>query len=69
MISPSQLDALLANVRQPARYSGHEWNSVAKDWSAVPVRLALAYPDVYEVGMSNLGLAVLYVLRSKMLLR
>ncbi len=56
----SQLDALLARVRQPARYTGHEWNCIIKDWSATPVRMALAYPDVYDVGMSNLGLAILY---------
>ena len=54
------IDSLLARVTKPARYAGGEWNSVHKDWRAARVRLALAYPDVYEVGMSNLGLTVLY---------
>jgi radical SAM family uncharacterized protein len=47
-------------VSKPARYSGGEWNSVVKDWSHTPLRVALAYPDVYDIGMSNLGLAILY---------
>ncbi|MHB1133131.1 MAG: hypothetical protein ACYC4L_12195, partial [Chloroflexota bacterium] len=55
-----EIDALLARVGKPGRYSGGEWNSVRKDWQGVGARLALAFPDVYEVGMSNLGLAILY---------
>ncbi|MFC1951378.1 TIGR03960 family B12-binding radical SAM protein [Chloroflexota bacterium] len=51
---------ILHKVSKPARYSGGEWNSVAKDWSATEVKVALAYPDIYEIGMSNLGLAILY---------
>jgi len=47
-------------VSRPARYAGGEWNAVVKDWDAQEVRVALAYPDAYEVGMSNLGLAILY---------
>jgi radical SAM family uncharacterized protein len=57
-----RLDRILPGVEQPARYTGGEWNSVAKDWSRTPIRIALAYPDVYEVGMSNMGLAILYEL-------
>ncbi len=53
-------DSILKNVSRPARYSGGEWNAVVKDWDATPLRLALAYPDAYEVGMSNLGIAILY---------
>ncbi|MCL5256966.1 MAG: TIGR03960 family B12-binding radical SAM protein [Chloroflexi bacterium] len=56
------LDSILPQVTKPARYTGNEWNSVAKDWSTVPIRVALAYPDIYEVGMSNLGLQILYQL-------
>lgn len=52
--------ALSAQVQKPARYAGHEWNSIVKDWSEVEVSLALAFPDTYEIGMSNLGLAILY---------
>jgi len=60
MTSAALLDRILPTVAKPGRYSGHEWNSVRKDWAQVKVRVALAYPDVYEVGMSNLGLAILY---------
>ena len=60
MVSPDLLDSILAGVTRPGRYAGHEWNSVAKDWQQVRLRVALAYPDAYEVGMSNLGLAILY---------
>ncbi len=54
------IEGLLPRVTKPARYVGGELNSVRKDWDSVSVRLALAYPDVYEVGMSNLGLQILY---------
>lgn len=47
-------------VRKPARYIGGEVNSVKKDLSRVSVRFALAFPDAYEVGMSHLGLQILY---------
>jgi len=63
-ISDRVLRKLLSRVQKPARYIGGEWNSVTKDWDAVPVRLALAYPDIYEIGMANLGLAILYELIS-----
>ena len=52
--------AILNRVIKPARYTGNELNSVKKDHSAVAVTIALALPDVYEVGMSNLGLKILY---------
>ncbi len=54
------LERVLLNVRQPARYTGGEWNSFIKPWSEIQSRVALAFPDTYELGMSNLGLAVLY---------
>ena len=52
----ADIDRILRRVSKPARYSGGEWNSVVKDWSRTPPRVALAYPDVYDIGMSNLGL-------------
>ena len=56
-----QLDhSILQSVLKPARYTGGEWNAVHKEWSSVHCKIALALPDVYEVGMSNLGLAILY---------
>jgi radical SAM family uncharacterized protein len=54
------LDKILPGVEKPARYTGGEWNSVLKDWRGTPIRVALAFPDVYDLGMSNLGLFVLY---------
>ena len=54
------LERVLLNVRQPARYTGGEWNSIIKDWDNTSSRVALAFPDTYELGMSNLGLALLY---------
>jgi len=59
-ISFEQLDRILPRVEKPARYTGNEWNSVLKPWDEVRLHLALAFPDVYEIGMSNLGLAILY---------
>jgi hypothetical protein len=54
------LDRVLLAVEKPARYVGGEHNSVVKDWAAASVRAALVFPDIYELGMSNLGLATLY---------
>ncbi len=59
-ITDEKLERLLARVQKPGRYAGGEWNSVRKEWRKARVTLALAYPDVYEIGMSNLGLALLY---------
>lgn len=52
--------AILNRVIKPARYTGNELNSIKKDHDTVGVTVALALPDVYEVGMSNLGLKILY---------
>jgi len=59
------LDTVLRKVTRPARYTGGEWNSIKKDWDNVDVRIALAYPDAYEIGMSNLGMAILYDLLNR----
>lgn len=58
----TNLDAILHKVQKPARYTGGEWNSIIKDWDQTPVRVALSYPDVYEIGMSNMALPILYEL-------
>ena len=50
----------LMHVQKPARYVGGEWNSVMKNHADVDVKVALAFPDVYEVGMSHLGLKIIY---------
>ncbi len=59
-VSGEALDRILPRVTHPARYSGNEWNAIVKDWDDVDVRLALLYPDTYEIGMSNLGLMIFY---------
>ena len=59
------LDGILHKVTKPARYTGGEWNSVVKDWESAQIRLALSYPDLYEIGMSNLGLAIIYDLLNR----
>jgi radical SAM family uncharacterized protein len=56
----NNIDNILHKVQKPARYTGGEWNSIIKDWSTTPVRIALCYPDVYEIGMSNMALPILY---------
>src|SRR5262245_3193556 len=55
-----QLESLLPLVRKPVQYVGGEVNSTVKDWDAADVRWALLYPDAYEVGLPNQGLAILY---------
>ena len=56
------LDRILPSVEKPIRYVGGEWNSVQKDPSAIKTRIALAFPDTYEIGMSHLGYKILYTL-------
>jgi radical SAM family uncharacterized protein len=56
----SRYDELIARVARPSRYTGGELNSIVKDWDAHELRVALAYPDLYDLGMSNLGLMILY---------
>ena len=56
---------ILQKVLKPARYTGGEFNAVYKDHDKVDCKFALALPDVYEVGMSNLGLAILYNILNK----
>lgn len=53
-------NTILPKVIKPVRYEGNEWNSVHKEWDSTPVKVAFAFPDVYEVGMSHLGLRILY---------
>jgi radical SAM family uncharacterized protein len=54
------LDRHLINIKKPGRYTGGEFNQVKKDWATVSVKFALAFPDIYDIGFSNLGLAILY---------
>jgi radical SAM family uncharacterized protein/radical SAM-linked protein len=54
------IDEILQNVQKPSRYLGNELNAVHKDPATVSVRMALAFPDLYDLGLSNIGLMILY---------
>lgn len=58
-------DELLLRIEKPARYIGNEVNSVMKDKSKVGIRFAMCFPDVYEIGMSHLGIQILYDMFNK----
>jgi radical SAM family uncharacterized protein len=64
VVSPSEinkkLERILPRVQKPGRYTGGEINQVVKDWRQVLTRVAFVFPDVYDIGMSNLGWAILY---------
>ncbi len=59
-MDPILLDTLLAKVQKPGRYTGGELYSVVKNKADVDVRFAFCFPDVYEIGMSHLGIKILY---------
>jgi radical SAM family uncharacterized protein/radical SAM-linked protein len=59
------LDGILPRVEKPVRYVGGEWNTAQKDPEKVRTRVALCFPDVYEIGMSHLGLKILYELLNR----
>lgn len=65
MITNERIEGLLSQVRKPARYLGNEWNAVRKDLDRICLKFALAFPDLYEVGMSNLGYKLLYHLLNR----
>ena len=60
-----KIENILPLVEKPARYTGGELNSVIKDKSNVDIRVAFCFPDVYEVGMSHLGMKILYSLLNR----
>src|SRR5512138_2144603 len=64
MLTPEQiesrLDRILLKVQKPGRYVGGELNSVVKDWERAAVRVAFVFPDIYDIGVSNVGLKILY---------
>ena len=53
-------DEILLEIEKPARYIGNEINSVMKNKNEVDIRFAMCFPDVYEIGMSHLGIQILY---------
>lgn len=54
------LERILPGVQKPGRYTGGELNQVVKTWDQIQTHVALVFPDLYEIGMSNLGMAILY---------
>lgn len=55
-----KLERLLPRVKKPGRYTGGELNQVIKDWEEIETKVVFAFPDIYDLGMSNYGLAILY---------
>ncbi|MFQ5603236.1 MAG: TIGR03960 family B12-binding radical SAM protein [bacterium] len=62
---PHQYQELFKNIQKPVRYLGNEWNAIRKSRQEAPKRVALCFPDTYEIGMSHLGLRILYDLLNK----
>ena len=60
------IDTFLLKVQKPGRYVGGEYNAVVKDPAEVETRVALAFPDIYDLGVPNLGLAIFYDQLNKM---
>jgi radical SAM family uncharacterized protein len=64
MLTPEEIEAslerILLKVQKPGRYVGGELNTIVKDWERIDTRLALVFPDIYDIGISNLGLQILY---------
>ena len=64
MLTPEQieskLDRILLKVQKPGRYVGGELNSIVKDWEKIQTRVAFVFPDIYDIGISNVGIKILY---------
>lgn len=64
MLTPDQIEArlerILLQVQKPGRYVGGEYNSIRKGWHSVQMHTALVFPDIYDIGVSNVGLKILY---------
>ena len=61
-----RLERILPRVQKPARYTGGEYNQIIKDKTKVDIRLAFCFPDTYELGMSNIGMRILYGVMNEM---
>ena len=61
-----KLERILPNVQKPARYVGGEYHQIVKDKKDVDLRVAFCFPDTYELGMSNLGMRILYSIMNRM---
>ena len=58
-------EELLPQVEKPGRYIGTEWNSIHKELEGIKLRFAFCFPDIYEIGMSHLGMKILYHILNK----
>ena len=56
----TKIERILPTVQVPGRYTGGEFNQIVKEWNEVDLRIALLFPEIYDLGMSNLGLMILY---------
>jgi len=69
MMTPAQIDNFLERtllrVDKPGRYTGGEYNQIVKNWDEIEFKVALAFPDIYDIAMSNLGLMIFYDLINK----
>jgi len=65
MIENKEIEDILREVEKPGRYIGGEWNEIRKDPSRIKAKIALIFPDVYEIGMSYLGQKILYAVLNK----
>ena len=61
-----RLERILPRVQKPARYTGGEYRQIIKDKAEVDLRLAFCFPDIYEIGMSNIGMRILYATMNRM---
>ena len=61
-----RLERILPRVQKPARYTGGEYRQIIKDKAEVDLRLAFCFPDIYEIGMSNIGMRILYATMNQM---
>lgn len=61
-----RLERILPRVQKPARYTGGEYNQIIKDKAEVNLRMAFCFPDIYEIGMSNIGMRILYSVINQM---
>jgi len=64
LLSPNEIEnklkSILFDVQKPGRYVGEEFNQIVKDWNHIDTHIAIAFPDIYDIGLPNLGLAILY---------
>ena len=55
-----KIDKFLLSVEKPGRYVGGEYGQVVKDWNTIQTHFALVFPDLYDIGVPNLGVTILY---------